>query len=467
MFKKNTQAIVLAAGKSTRFNTGNTKLLNKICGQEMVLYATKLLEKLAIPTTLVVGHQKELIEKKVIKHHGTNITFAEQAEQKGTGHAILCAKQYWNQDSILVMNGDMPLVTAEIIENLYKEHATHKATISFVTAHNIDPLFGGYGRVMEENGILKIVEAADFKGDPNEHYPINAGIYLIERAFLETAITKLTCNNKKDEFYITDLIGLAGTSGHKVVATVAPFDHVRGINNFKELWIAEQIQRAQLIQYWMDRGVRFSGAQNIHIDLDVEIGAGTNIGFGAQILNGTRIGKNCELHEFSRIEHSTVAEHAKIYSHCIVKNATIGEYAEVGPFAHIREKSVIKDHAVVGNFVEVKNSTIGCASHAKHLSYLGDATIGNNVNIGAGTITCNYDGEKKHKTIIKDDAFIGSNTAFVAPVTVGKGALTAAGSTITHDVPAGALGIARSRQTNKEDYEKNIITKENDSTVIL
>jgi bifunctional UDP-N-acetylglucosamine pyrophosphorylase/glucosamine-1-phosphate N-acetyltransferase len=451
MIAKKIQAIILAAGKSTRFNTGRTKLIEKICGQEMIVYPIKLFKNLAIPTTLVLGYQKEIIEDVLRTHEIDDCQIVYQDEQRGTAHAVLCSKSTWNSEYILVINGDMPLVSHSILEKLFTTHEEQKATISFVTSHSEGSL-GGYGRVIQEGNNIKIVEAKEFKGDATEHCCINAGIYLINRDFLEQHIQQIQPSAIAKELYFTDLIKLASDGNHRVATISAPFDQIRGINTFKELWASEQIKKAELISMWMDNGVRFSTAHNVHIDLNISIGAGSYIGSGTHLFKGTKIGSNCTIEEFSSLENATVGDDTKILSHCIIKDSIIGSQATIGPFAHIRNQSMLADKVVVGNFVEIKHSVIGNESRMKHLAYIGDTTMGVDVNIGAGTITCNHDGTNKHKTEINDHAYIGSNNTLVAPVTIGKGAFTAAGSVITDPVPDNALGIGRARQLNKEGY---------------
>lgn len=456
MLEKRIQAIVLAAGKSTRFATGNTKLAERICGQEMILFVTTLLDKLAISTSVVVGYQKDLVKSIIKKKHGDNVSFIEQQEQHGTGHAILCSQDTWTQDNILIINGDMPLVNQEIINDLYEQHVNNDAQISFVTSHIADPQVASYGRVIKENGTVKIIEAGQLSGKIDEYCCVNAGIYIVQKDFLTSHISDLQRNEQSEEFYITDLVAIASQNNGKIVTLSAPFDQVRGINTFQELWAAEHLKRSELIKYWMERGVRFSAPQSVHIDLDVKIGKGTYLGNGIHLLKNTTIGDNCIIEEFNSLENVTVGNNTRIEAHCIVKNSTIGNHAIVGPFAHVRENSHIGDNAHIGNFVEVKKTTIGSHSKAKHLTYLGDTTIGNNVNIGAGTITCNHNGVRKEKTTILDGVFVGSNNTLVAPVTIGKDSFTAAGSTITKDVPQGALAFGRSRQENKEGYAQKL-----------
>ncbi len=446
----NLQAIILAAGKSTRFNTEKTKLAQSICGQPMILFATKLLEQLNIFTTVVVGYQAEIIKNIITTAHGETVAFVTQEKQEGTGHALACSKASWNYDYILVLNGDVPLVTAETITTLYEEHIKTGAAISFVTAYNPDDS-ASYGRIVKTDTTIAIVEAKDFTGDATQHCFINAGIYLINKDFLINYIATLNDNNANKEFYITDLVKIASENNLTITTINAPFDTIRGINTFQELWVAEQIKRLELINYWMDHGVRFMLPSTVTLDLTTTIGEGSQIG-GNVHLHNTILGTNCIIKEFSSLENVILENEAIIDSHCVLKNAYIKTGAHVGPFAHLRSNVTIETHSIIGNFVEIKNSIIGTHTKAKHLTYIGDAVVGARVNIGAGTITCNYDGVNKNRTIIKDDAFIGSNNTLIAPIMIGHNAFTAAGSTLTEDVPDNALAIAREPQINKNDY---------------
>lgn len=445
------QAIILAAGKSTRFNTGRTKLAEKICGQEIITYVTTVFEELNVPTTLVVGYQQDLLKEIVHAHHGPAFSFVTQPEQRGSWDALQCSSTEWKEDHIIIMNGDMPLITPEIIIKLYQQHIQEDADLTFASAHYHEPS-SSYGRIVKKNGLISIVEARDFTGDPEEDCCINAGIYLAKKDFLFSQLNQIKINETSKEFYITDLIKNASLEGKKVITVTVPFDRIRGVNTLEELWASEQIKRSEIIRHWMKNGVRFSGAQNSHIDLSVKIGSGTIIEGGVKVRGNSVIGQNSYIGEFSSIENSIIEDDVTIHAHCVIKHSIIRKQAQVGPFAHLREHSHIGNHAVIGNFVEVKNSTFQEHSKAKHLSYIGDTQIGQNVNIGAGTITANFDGMNKQKTIVQDRAYIGCNTSLIAPITVGHDALTAAGSVITEDVPANALAIGRARQINKENY---------------
>lgn len=352
MSAKDLQAIVLAAGKSTRFKIEKIKLAEKICGQEMLLYITKLLEQMHTSTTVVIGYQREVIKRLLKNHHGNTLDFALQEHQQGTGHAILCAQQNFRNENILIINGDIPLVTEDIIRELYKKHSKTNAIISFVIAHNTDPSTGTYGRVIQKNNFIEIVETPDFKDDIHEHCFINAGIYIIKRKFLEKYLNTLKNTNASHEFYITDLIKVASKNGYKVSTISVPFDRIRGINTFKELWVAEQIKRSEIIKYWMERGVRFSLAQSVSIDLDVFIGAGTLIDCSVHLLKGTKIGKNCIIQGFSTLSNAQVGDSSVIYSHSIICDSIIGKTAKIGPFAYIHEHATVADNTVIGYFTD-------------------------------------------------------------------------------------------------------------------
>lgn len=456
--KASIQAIVLAAGKSTRFNTQTTKLLHKICGQEMILYPLKLLEKFTIPTTLIVGHQAEDTKYSISQNTQQPKQYIEQTYQGGTGHALICSKSAWNKDHILVMNGDMPLVNETTLTELFDKHFQTNADLSFVTSHNTDPA-QQYGRVIEENGTIRIIEARHLK-NLHDYCCINAGIYLFKKSFLEEVISLLVTNAESNECYITDLIGIASDKKYNVQTVTAPFDTVRGVNTMKELWAVEHIKRSDLISFWMSQGVRFNSAHTVHIDINVTIGAGTNIGNSVQLFNGTTIGKDCLIDSFSTLEHVQLGNNVHIKQNSLLYNSCVGNNSLVGPFAHIQENTDIHENSVIGNFVEIKRATIGNNTKIKHLTYIADATIGNNVNIGAGTITCNYDGKIKQKTIIKNNVFIGSNNTLIAPLIIEEGSYTAGGSVITDNVPAHSLAIGRAHQVIKPDYVKK---KENNS----
>lgn len=464
MMNSSLHGIILAAGKSTRFKTADSKLAFEICGRPMVAYPYAACEELDIPVTVVVGHQQSTVIESIKRVQQHTPSFVVQTEQQGTGHAVLVALPTISADTIIVLNGDMPLITAEILQTLVSEHREANRAITFAVAHNSDPTLPGYGRVVETAPGLKIVEAKEYSGDTLVDCFVNAGIYCIQTAVARDLLPTLAAVH--GEIRITDLIAATNARGETVGYSVLPFDTVRGVNTLKELWTVEHIKRSELISYWMERGVRFSAAHTVHVDCDVEIGSGSFIGAGTLVIKGSRIGENCHVEAFCFISNSTLADGSTVLTHTVITNAHVDTGARVGPFAHIREETHIGPRAQVGAFVETVRTTIGAESKAKHLTYLGDATIGEHVNIGAGTITCNYDGKRKASTIIHDNAFIGSNSALIAPVEIGTGAFVAAGSTITDSVPAEALAIARTRQMTKPDYAKKYLHDSNAHPVV-
>ncbi|MFH1461899.1 MAG: bifunctional UDP-N-acetylglucosamine diphosphorylase/glucosamine-1-phosphate N-acetyltransferase GlmU [bacterium] len=456
MVIQNTRVIVLAAGRSARFKTDRSKLIYSICGQHMILYPIKLLEKMGVPITVVVGYQADQI-KKIIDDAGIKVDYITQEYPLGTGHAVAATRKTWDKENILIINGDSPLLSQDIITELEEKHTESNSVISFLSSHALNPF--GYGRIMREKDKVSIIEDKNLTEEQRFTTLINAGIYLIKKSFLEDNIDKIEKDSEKGEYYITDLVKIASDQGLKVKTIPVPYDDVRGVNTLEELWAVEQIKRSQIIKYWMRRGVYFELAQNIHIDWDIKIGPDTFIGTGVHLIKGTTVGNKCTINAFSLVENSSIDDNSYIHSHSVIQNSKIGRGVHVGPFARLRKNVVLGDNVNIGNFVEIKNSVLGENTKAKHLAYLGDSEIGKNVNIGAGTITCNYDGIEKHKTIIKDNVFIGSNNSLIAPLTIGSGAYTAAGSTINKDVPKDSLGVARCRQENKIDYVKTLDSK--------
>lgn len=456
--KKNIQAVVLAAGCSKRFKRSQTKLLTHICGRPMIMFPLNVLQDLSIPTTIVLGYQAEAIQGEVDRAGFSNISYSMQTEQLGTGNAVLSSREKWNSDNILIINADVPLLNSKLIKELIVSHDKSQAAVSLLSTYVMDP--NGYGRIIEQGGFVKIVEEKDCSGNAKEINKVNAGIYVIKRSFLEKYIDMLKSNNAGSEFYLTDLVAMASDNSLGVNIVSVPFDQVRGVNTLQELWAVEQVTRSSIIRYWMKTGVRFELAQSIHIDLDAEIGEGSFIGTGVHLLGKTKIGKDCFLSAFTIIENTTVGDSSTVHSHSVLQDSVLGREVHVGPFARLRNGVSVGAFSNIGNFVEVKNSSIGEHSKAKHLSYIGDATLGKNVNIGAGTIFCNYDGKQKKRSILEDDVFVGSNASIVAPIKIGQESYVAAGSTVTKDVPAESLAIGRARQENKVGYVKKIQKKQ-------
>src|SRR5271170_3069396 len=286
-----------------------------------------------IPTTMIVGHQKEAVQALIVENHHDSINFVVQHEQLGTGHAIICARDIWQEEYILIMNGDMPLVTADIIERLYKKHRETEAVISFVTAHNTDPLLYDYDRVVQTKHSIEIVPGHKFNGDELDNCCVNAGIYIVTKEFLEKHVDEIERNDVSHQFQLVDLVNIANQMKLKIATISAPFDLIRSVDTFQELWAVEHIKRSELIRHWMHAGVRFTAAQSVHIDFNVTIGAGTQIGSGVHLLNGTHIGTHCTIGEFTLLSKVNVADNVQIKSHCVLKDVQVYEGAVVGPFA--------------------------------------------------------------------------------------------------------------------------------------
>ena len=455
MEKSNTRAIILAAGKSSRFKTGKSKLLYSVCGQAMILYPVKLLKAFNIPITIVVGHQANEIQKLIDKENFEDTKYVTQKQRLGTAHAVKESEKTWDKDNILILNGDTPLLTEEMIKSLIEKHIKNESQISFLAAHSLSPF--GYGRVVKKDGNISIVEERSCTEDQRSITFINSGIYLVTKKFLIENIDKIEPNPISGEFYITDLVNIASQQKVNVQAISVPYDYIRGVNTLEELWAAEQIKRSETMKYWMARGVRFELAQSIHLDFNVKIGAGSFIGTGVHLIGNTSIGKNCTINAFSIIENTTIKDNTHIHSHSIVQNSTIGYKVHIGPFARVRNFTTLKDNVNIGNFVEIKNSSIKEGTKTKHLSFIGDAKIGKNVIIGAGTITCNDDGTKKNTTIIEDDVFIGSNNTLIAPLKIGSKTHSKGGSIINKNVPEGSIIIGKVKQETKNKNLKNDI----------
>lgn len=324
------QAIVLAAGQGSRLKTGITKMITPICGQPMVLYTVKLLESMHMPITAVIGFQKELVQAALSKAAITDLMFAEQTEQLGTGHALLASKPTWNADTILVLNGDMPLINANTINTLLTEHAKNNAAITVATSYTIDPA-NTYGRIVHENGIVKIIEKKHFTYAVEDYPHVNVGVYVINRSFLEQYLDRIEQNNSTHEFYITDLVEIASRNKLNAVTVLLPFDQFYGVNTFQELATVEEIKRLELIHHWMAQGVRFICPKTNHLDYNVTIGRGTVIYPGVQLLNGTMIGEFCTLMPHAIVDHSHIESAVTIGAQSVLVNEFISKNTVIAP----------------------------------------------------------------------------------------------------------------------------------------
>lgn len=446
-------AVILAAGKGTRMKSKLYKVLHPVLGKPMVEHVVDQLDQIGVSRQIViVGHGAEAVQDTL----GTRVEYAVQEEQLGTGHAVQMAEAELagKSGATLVVCGDTPLLTAETLEALLAHHEAQQAKVTVLTAIADDAT--GYGRVVrgEDGNVTKVVEHKDASEAELAINEINTGTYVFDNELLFDALKQVGNNNAQGEYYLPDVISIAKEAGEVVAAHTAPtFDETIGVNDRVALSQAEAIMRKRTNERLMREGVTFMDPASTYISPDVVIGSDTVIYPGTVILGKTTIGSECVIGPNSDIRNCVIEDHA-VVRQSVVTDSRIGEAAQVGPFAHLRQQAVLGANTRVGNFVEIKKSTFGDGAKASHLSYIGDASIGERVNLGCGSITVNYDGKNKFETVVEDDAFVGCNVNLIAPVKVGKGAIVAAGSTITSDVPEEALAIARERQTNKEGYTK-------------
>jgi len=448
---KSIGAVVLAAGKGTRMHSQEPKVLRPLLGEPMLRYVLEVLTELFSDRVhVVIGHQADKVRRAFPEYQGR---FVLQEEQKGTGHALQCA---WadlkarGYEYILVMNGDVPMARAEDLSEFVLQTLTSRADMAFLSIELSDP--GAYGRVArDDSGQTRIVEAKDYEeaifGPAS--CEINAGIYMLRVEAVGQALFELSDANKSGEFYITDLAGLIGVQGGRVTAVNRGLEpNLLGINTPGELVMAEERLRERIVAGWQDRGVIIRAPGAARIGPRVEIAPGAELSGPCDILGQTSIAAEARLDPHVWVRDCRLAEGSTVLAFSHLEGARLDRGSQAGPYARLRPGAVMEEASRVGNFVEMKKTVLGAGAKASHLTYLGDAEVGAGSNIGAGTITCNYDGKLKHKTSIGEGAFIGSNTALVAPVTVGAGAVVGAGSVITKDVPEKALAVARGKQVN-------------------
>lgn len=444
-------AVILAAGKGTRMKSKLPKVLHKIGGKPMLQHVLDAADAAgAARKVVVVGHEAELVEEMV----GEQAQMALQAEQLGTGHAVMQTEAVLKDfcGTVMIICGDTPLLEAAELKKFYEGHVASQAAATVLTAFMDDP--AGYGRIIRDadGNVLGIVEEKDAVLEQKAIKEINTGIYCVEAPLLFEVLAILTCDNAQGEYYLTDVLAKLNAMGKKVggVAT-ADSDMIMGINSRRQLAEAENIMRQRILNKLMDDGVTIMDPASTFIEKGVEIGQDTVIYPYTWLEGTTKIGEDCQIGPNVRLTNVRIGNTAElqfVYGHdCEVQDNVV-----IGPYVHLRPYTVIGDNVKIGNFVEVKNSHVGTGSKLPHLSYIGDSDIGSSVNIGCGCITVNYDGKKKHRTIIEDNAFVGCNSNMVAPVTIGAGAYIGAGSTITKDVPGDDLGIARAKQKNIEGW---------------
>ncbi len=447
--------VVLAAGKSTRMKSARPKVLQDLGGLPLITHVLRTVSILrAASTTLIVGHGAEEVIA-AVSRDWPSVKFAVQSPQLGTGHALLMADSALKEarGAVLVLSGDVPLLSAETITGLLDTHRSSGAAATVLTTTLGDP--SGYGRVLRNDSgeIGRIVEHRDASADERRVSEINTGIYVFALDGLFAGLKAIATDNAQHEYYLTDMVAVLQRNAKRTAACLVPNgDELRGVNTRVDLADLSALVRTRKNHALMLSGVTLEDPATVYIDEDVTIGSDSTIGASVHLSGRTSISANCRIHAGVRLTNATIGENVTVLDHSVVVDSTIGDRATVGPFAHIRPASVIGPDVRIGNFVELKKTTIGRRSKANHLAYLGDATIGEDVNIGAGTITCNYDGEHKHPTIIEDRVFIGSDSQLIAPVVIGADAYVAAGSSITKDVPKESLAISRGRQQNKDGW---------------
>ena len=446
------KSIIMAAGKGSRMMSELPKVIHLAHSKPMVVRIIDALNALDVEENiLILGHKRE----KVLEVLGNDISYVIQEEQLGTGHAVKQAEEKiknYNGD-ILIINGDIPLIQKETLVNFYNEYKKENADGIILTAIFDNPF--SYGRIFKENDrVLKIVEEKEANEEQKKIKEVNAGVYIFKAQHLAYALRKINNNNEKGEYYLTDVIEILASENKKIISySLEDSMEIQGVNSKVELALVSRVLRERKNKSLMESGVILIDPATTYIDDEVKIGKDTVIYPNVTIQKNTEIGENCEILSGTRIIDSKILNNVRI-ENSVIEESIIENGVTIGPFAHLRPKSHLKENVHIGNFVETKKSTLEKGVKAGHLTYLGDAHVGEKTNIGAGTITCNYDGKNKFKTEIGENVFIGSDTMLVAPVNVGANALVGAGSVITKDVPNNSLAVSRSKQIIKEGWRK-------------
>ena len=443
--------IILAAGKGTRMKSAKPKVLQSLAGKPLLGHVLDTCSSLAIDKTIVVyGFGGDQVQT-AMAHYP--LTWVEQTEQLGTGHAVkVTLDELPKEGKSLILYGDVPLVSAETLKQL---QSANVQGMSMLTLRVDNPF--GLGRIKrdEQGHILAIVEQKDATSEEQAIQEINSGIYCVDNALLHNYLPNLSNDNAQQEYYLTDIVKMAVADGIEIAAIEPAKDfEIEGVNDRQQLASLERRWQAHLVEALQVEGVQFADPARVDIRGQLSVGQDVFIDVGVVLEGNCQLGRNVTIEAGCIIKDSTIGDHTHVKPYCVIDSAELGSNVSVGPFAHLRPQSQLGDDSKVGNFVETKKTKLGRGSKINHLSYIGDASVGEQVNIGAGTITCNYDGVNKHQTIIGDHAFIGSNSSLVAPVTIGKTATVGAGSVITKDVADNALAVARGKQVQKADWER-------------
>jgi bifunctional UDP-N-acetylglucosamine pyrophosphorylase/glucosamine-1-phosphate N-acetyltransferase len=452
---KNVAAVVLAAGKSTRMKSSLSKVMHPIAGRPVVSYVLEAARAAGAKPVCVVSskEQKELGD--YLK--GKSVKTVFQKEARGTADAVMSARRALKgfEGYVLILCGDVPLMRSEVLKEFVEHTRKHDATLGVVTMQLNEP--GRYGRIVRDldGHITRIVEAKDATGREQDIKEVNTGVFCVKKDWLFKSLNKVEPKNAQREYYVTDIVSMAIAEGREVVSTIAPLAYeFLGINTRVELAHAAEIIRERINKAHQLAGVGIVDFRHTYVDVGVSIGRDTEVWPNCFLLGKTKVGADCVIENGVVLKDAVVGDGVHIKSYSVIEESTVSAEATVGPFSRVRPQSRIGKKARLGNFVEVKKSEIREGAKANHLTYLGDATVGEGANIGCGTITCNYDGKHKHRTVIGSGAFIGSDTQFIAPVRVGKGATVGAGSTITDNVPPESLALARSKQVVVKNYRK-------------
>ncbi|WP_163195350.1 bifunctional UDP-N-acetylglucosamine diphosphorylase/glucosamine-1-phosphate N-acetyltransferase GlmU [Clostridium thermarum] len=443
-------AVILAAGEGKRMKSELPKVLHKVCGKEMVNHVIDTMRAAGLEeVNVIVGKGADKVKEMTSSRQ---VSYSFQDKQLGTGHAVICAKDFLQgkKGAVAIFTGDAPLIKVETVQSLIKHHEEGGYSSVILTSIMENPQ--GYGRIIRDaEGVEKIVEHKDCTEEQLLVKEVNAGMYVFDIESLLESLNKLTNDNAQGEYYLTDVIAILKSEGKRVGALTTDFEETLGVNSRVELAVAEQVMRERINKKHMINGVTIIDPKTTYIDSEVEIESDTLIYPGNVLQGKTIIKSGCVIYPNNRIQDSIIEKGVTVQSSVILESS-IGENTTVGPYAYIRPESVIGNNARIGDFVEIKKSTIGDNTKVSHLTYIGDAEVGRDCNFGCGTVVVNYDGKKKHKTIIGNNAFIGCNTNLVSPVEVKDNSYIAAGSTITKEVPSGSLAIARAKQVNIEGW---------------